>query len=104
MAATLVRAHPAALHVRVNLLMSAVLLRKALKPLMFSDGTYVPKGCVLAVPAIATHTDEDNYPNPFKFDPFRYSSQKEEDHSAVKHQFVTTSADYIAFGHGKHAW
>ena len=84
--------------------MTASILRKALQPLTFSDGTYVPKGSILATPAIATHTDGDNYRNPDKFDPFRYSSQKEEDNSAVKHQFVTTSADYVAFGHGKHAW
>lgn len=69
-----------------------------------SDGTYIPKDTILVTPALATHCDEGNYRDPLVFDPFRYSRQKEQDNSAVKHQFVTTSADYVAFGHGKHAW
>ena len=84
--------------------MPVAILRKALQPLTFSDGTYVPEGTIIVTPALATHTDSDNYQDPHKFDPFRYYSEKEIENSAVKHQFVTTSGDYVAFGLGKHAW
>ena len=75
-----------------------------MQSITLSDGTRIPKGTIMATPATATHIDADNCDNPANFDPFRFSRQKEEDNSAVKHQFVTTSADYVAFGHGRHAW
>lgn len=79
-------------------------MRKALKPFTLSDGTFIPSGTFLVTPSLATHFDEDNYDDPAVFDPFRFSRLKQEDMSAVKHQFVTTSPEYIAFGLGKHAW
>ncbi|KAH9921475.1 cytochrome P450 [Epithele typhae] len=44
------------------------------------------------------------YPDPDTFDPFRYANMRGADGEGTKHQFVNTSLDYIAFGHGKHAW
>nr|BAD94562.1 cytochrome P450 [Phanerodontia chrysosporium]BAL05132.1 cytochrome P450 [Phanerodontia chrysosporium] len=88
---------------RYNGINSVSVKRKALKPLTLSDGTFIPKGTVLVTPTVATHFDDDNYKNPTVFDPFRYYREKERDMSAVKHQFVTTSPDYVSFGHGKHA-
>lgn len=75
-----------------------------MQPLTLSDGTYIPKDTILVTPAMATHCDEENYPDPLVFDPFRHSRLIEEGSSTTKHQFITTSADYVSFGHGKHAW
>ncbi len=79
-------------------------MRKALKDLHFSDGTRIPAGTVLVTAANATHLDEENFHNPDIFDPFRFSDMRDEDGESTKHQFVSTSVDYVAFGHGKHAW
>ena len=79
-------------------------MRKAVVPLTLCDGTYIPKGTVMVAPAQATHFDNENYANAAVFDPFRHVREKEKDGSAVKHQYVTTSAAYVPFGHGKHAW
>lgn len=76
----------------------------ALKPVTFSDGTYIPAGTVLATPAYATHFDDENYADAATFDPWRYVREKEQDLSPSKHQFVTLTSDYVPFGLGKHAW
>ncbi|GJE97791.1 cytochrome P450 [Phanerochaete sordida] len=88
---------------RYNGINPVSVMRKAMKSFTLSDGTYIPKGTTLVTPALATHFDSDNYVNPTVFDPFRYVREKEQDMSAVKHQFVTTSPEYVSFGHGKHA-
>ncbi|GJE99517.1 cytochrome P450 [Phanerochaete sordida] len=77
--------------------------RKALRPFTFSDGTFIPKGTILVMPPLATHFDEANYVNAAAFDPWRYVRVKEQDRDPSKHQFITTSPEYIGWGHGKHA-
>ena len=78
-------------------------MRLALKDLHFSDGTFIPRGTALVAAATATHMDEENYQNPELFSPWRFSDMRE-DGELTKHQFVSTSPDYVPFGHGKHAW
>lgn len=75
-----------------------------MKPFTFSDGTFIPKGTILVMPPQATHFDEENCANAAAFDPWRYVRVKEQDRDPSKHQFITTSPEYIAWGHGKHAW
>ena len=79
-------------------------MRKALQDLRFSDGTVVPSGTLIVAAAMSTHMDEENYPNAEVFDPWRFSNMREEEGEITKHQFVSTSVDYVSFGHGKHAW
>ena len=79
-------------------------MRVVLKDLHFSDGTFIPVGTSIVAAASATHMDEENYDHPEIFNPWRFSNIREEDGEATKHQFVSTSVDYIPFGHGKHAW
>lgn len=79
-------------------------MRKALKDVTLSDGTYIPTGTMVYAAATATHRDPDNYDNPDMFDPFRFSDAKESENDRIKQQYVSTSPDYIPFGHGKHAW
>lgn len=38
------------------------------------------------------------------FDPWRFYDLREVSNSPNKYQYVTPSTDYLAFGHGKHAW
>jgi cytochrome P450 len=44
------------------------------------------------------------YPDPEVFDGFRFSKLRESEESgSAKFQVVTTSLDYLPFGHGRHA-
>ena len=79
-------------------------MRSALQDLQFSDGTKIPKGTVIVAPVVAMHMDEDFYPNAYVFDPWRFSTMRQEEGAALKHQFMSTSAEYVSFGHGRHAW
>ncbi|KAJ7086278.1 cytochrome P450 [Mycena epipterygia] len=73
----------------------------------FSDGTFIPSGSFLSV-STAVHYDSTNYDNPEVFDGFRFSREREAQEkdageSVFKHNMVSTSADHLAFGFGKHS-
>lgn len=81
--------------------------RLALKDFTFSDGTFIPKGTSVSAVAHPVHTDEKIYEDPLRFKPFRFAEKREgtdDARDAVKNQLVTTSMEYLLFGHGKHAW
>ena len=80
--------------------------RKALKDFTFSDGTFIPKGTHVAAVAYPVHVDENIYEDPLTFKPFRFAEAREgaDARDAVKNQMITTSPQYLLFGHGKHAW
>ena len=84
--------------------LSVNIFRKALKDVTLSDGTRIPKGTLVAAAAVTAHSDDASYPDPAVFDPFRFARMREIDGEGTKHQFVNSSLEYIAFGHGKHAW
>ncbi|KAH8104522.1 cytochrome P450 [Cristinia sonorae] len=71
--------------------------RKTLQPVTFSSGITIPAGVFLSAPASATHMDEDIYPNPEVFDPWRFVGAENSP------SLVSTSSDFLAFGHGRHA-
>ena len=75
-----------------------------MKDVTLSNGTFVPAGTLCVAAAAALHTDDDNYVDADVFNPFRFSDMREEEGEGTTHQFVSTFADYISFGHGKHAW
>ncbi|KAM5535874.1 hypothetical protein V8D89_010492 [Ganoderma adspersum] len=79
------------------------LMRKVMKDITLSDGTFLPKGTLVVAASHSTHHDEANYRDAEAFDPFRFSKMREGEGEALKHQFVNTSLDYISFGHGRHA-
>jgi cytochrome P450 len=75
------------------------------KDFTFSNGVTLPAGTLIAAPIAALHYNEKNYSNPHQFDGFRFSKIHEQPLSTGKKYFsVTTSIDYLAFGHGEHAW
>ena len=78
--------------------------RIAMKDYTFSDGTFLPAGTFVCVPLYATHHDQRACNEPDTFDPFRFSTMREREGEASKHQMVTPALDYVPWGHGKHAW
>ncbi|KAI1791206.1 cytochrome P450 [Ganoderma leucocontextum] len=88
---------------RIHGIVLTSLTRKALKDVTLVDGTVIPKGTSVAAPQSATHLNEEYYPDASTFDPFRFSRAREKEGESLRHQFVNTSTEFIAFGHGKHA-
>lgn len=80
------------------------IMRKTLQDTTLSDGTFIPADTLVAGASNATHRDPRNYENPEVFEPFRFADMREADGASIKHQFVSTSPEYVPFGHGKHAW
>ncbi|KAJ7167136.1 cytochrome P450 [Mycena crocata] len=68
--------------------------RRVQKDFTFSDGTIVPEGTLVSVPAYSEDEAE--------FDAFRFSRRREVPGEELKHQLVTAETDYLAFGLGRH--
>ncbi|KAF8549327.1 cytochrome P450 [Imleria badia] len=79
------------------------LARKAVNDFTFSDGTFIPKGTSIAAPSRSVHYDGHFYKNPEVFEPFRFAHMGEESENGPKHQFASTTTEYLPFGHGRHA-
>jgi len=88
---------------RMNGVAIASVMRKAKVPYTLSDLTYLPKGTWVFSPASAIHHSEMNYKNPMEFDGFRFSRIREQPGFEAKYQAVSTSEEYLPFGHGSHA-
>jgi cytochrome P450 len=81
--------------------------RLALRPFTFSNGVTIPAGTRLGIPIHSVHMDEKLYPNAQEFDGFRFfklRGKEGDDVLETRHQLVTTSAELLGFGHGRHAW
>jgi cytochrome P450 len=77
--------------------------RYSLKPFTFSNGIRVPAGVYLSGDQYGAHHNAELYENPDVFNPWRFSSMRD-DGESTKHQLVATSNDFLQFGHGRHAW
>ncbi|KAI5119872.1 hypothetical protein M0805_008543 [Coniferiporia weirii] len=79
------------------------LIRKVLTDYTLSDGTFLPAGTHVACNSLAAHYDDAHYTNAHKFDGFRFADMREDgEGEGAKHQMVSTSLEYLAFGHGRH--
>ncbi|KAJ4266123.1 hypothetical protein NW762_004102 [Fusarium torreyae] len=71
------------------------------------DGRHIPKGSIISFMGRPAQTDEAFYEDALKYDPFRFSRAREHaesrDEKAPAVSFVSTSPDFLPFGHGKHA-
>lgn len=89
------------------------------------DGIKLPKNSIISFLSRPVHYDEEKFDEALKFDPFRFSRIREAAQSggqaadgsleanlksasagggtAIPMAFVSTSADFLPFGHGKHA-
>lgn len=80
------------------------LMRAARKEFRFKDGTVIPEGTRIGVPAVSIHLDSHIYPSPKTFDGFRFSELRKGDVDSAKYSLARTDTEYLTFGHGKHAW
>ena len=78
--------------------------KKAMNDVTLHDGTHIPKGTLVGVLSYTMHRDDALYADGDTFDPFRFARMASGDGKSLKHQLTTTSPEYIAFGHGQHAW
>ncbi|KAI2470863.1 cytochrome P450 [Annulohypoxylon bovei var. microspora] len=80
------------------------------------DGVHIPRGTVVCAPSYPVFHDPAVYPEPREFKPFRFAERRaaapaadhegEKDPSYIQKArlaFATTSPEYCAFGHGRHA-
>ncbi|RDL32692.1 Cytochrome P450 [Venustampulla echinocandica] len=93
------------------------LLRKVMKDDVVTNlGVPLKKGSIVSFLASAAQMDPGKYENALEFDPWRFSRVTEKDRkekpgeefpvTSTGHHpqaFVTTSPEYLTFGHGKHA-
>ncbi|PIL34357.1 cytochrome P450 [Ganoderma sinense ZZ0214-1] len=89
---------------RCNGFTLASLVRIALKDVVLDNGMLIPKGTLLGAPAHPMHYDNAHFPNAHVFDPFRFARMREaacDTESAARHQFASTSPEYLPFGHGQ---
>ncbi|KAL0574343.1 hypothetical protein V5O48_007605 [Marasmius crinis-equi] len=77
--------------------------RVALEEFVFTNGTVIPAGTLLATSPSALHFDETFYSNPFEFDGFRSYRERQLEGENLKHQMVTPGPNYVTFGAGKQA-
>lgn len=70
-------------------------------------GDALPKGTMVSFLGRPAQTDEKTMDDPLKYDPFRFSRIREtaasRNEQAPALSFVTTSTEFLPFGHGKHA-
>ena len=85
---------------------SMVAIRLALRPFTLSNGVTVPAGTIVSLPASAVHTDERIHLNPDELDGFRFAKLRKSERDAMtgRHQTVSTSNKYLAFGFGRYIW
>ena len=79
-------------------------MRKTQKDITLIDGTFIPRGTLVAADAYNLHHDDAVYANADEFDPWRFARMRTAEGEGMKHQYVNTSVEYVPFGHGKHAW
>lgn len=89
---------------RLQILTTVGSTRMAMIDYTFSDGTFIPKGTLLAAPVHPIVSDERIYSNPEVFDGFRFSNLREQEGESAKHHSSNTGTEYLHFGHGHHAW
>ncbi|KAK0120174.1 hypothetical protein ONS95_011580 [Cadophora gregata] len=94
---------------RLNLFGNRTMMRKVMKDgVVTDDGIKLPKGSIFSFLAQPAQCDEEKFADPLKFDPFRFSRQREastqaEENAADGLTFVSTGPEYLPFGHGKHS-
>ena len=75
--------------------------RKVNKSFTLSNGQVIPAGVVIAIPSAAICHDPDVFPDPHKFDPWRFSRLREqaraagEVEAAAVNQFVSVNANVM---------
>ncbi|KAI5837190.1 cytochrome P450 [Morchella snyderi] len=87
---------------RMHSVTSATMMRQAQKQYTLCDGTCLPKGQWVVVPAQSIHYSPEYHNNPKEFDPFRFCRKREEAGHEMQHQLVSPERGFMTWGHGKH--
>ncbi|WQF76631.1 Putative cytochrome P450 [Colletotrichum destructivum] len=87
---------------RLKPLQLASMQRIATADVTLSDGTFIPKGACVGVSSHALW-DPEVYPEPEKWDGYRFYRLREEPGKENFAQLVSTAPEHLGFGHGKHA-
>ncbi|KAH7009754.1 cytochrome P450 [Ilyonectria destructans] len=75
--------------------------RRVMEDVVLSDGTYIARGSATAVSSEKVW-DPSAYPDPNKFDGYRFYRGRENGADAAN-QLVTTSTSHMGLGHGMHS-
>lgn len=76
--------------------------RLAEKPVILSNGDTIPQGAYTMV-GIDSMYNPELFPDPLRFDGYRFSDMRKRPGEENRWQFVTTSSNHLSFGHGKHS-
>ncbi|EJT99780.1 cytochrome P450 [Dacryopinax primogenitus] len=76
--------------------------RKAVKDVILSDGTFVPKGAKVVMNAWSIQHDPAVFYKPLEFDPWRYSSRIARGESEALNSLATASGEFFLWGGGAH--
>lgn len=82
---------------RIKPVECATMRSYALQDVTFSNGTFVPKGELVAV-AVDRMSNETVWNRPLKWDPHRFMRMREDPETASKAQFENTGGDHLGFG------
>ncbi|KAJ5350813.1 hypothetical protein N7541_008540 [Penicillium brevicompactum] len=79
--------------------------RQTVKGITLSSGQYIPPGSFIETPSHAIYHDSANYPESSTFDGFRFYKMRQGGGAAehARNQFVTSNAQNLVFGYGRHA-
>ncbi|KAI1765975.1 cytochrome P450 [Hypoxylon sp. FL1150] len=114
---------------RINSFVTLATARKVVKKggIVTPSGVRVPQGAVMCAPSYPVFHNPELYPDPYEFKPFRFAEKraapaatggedkegeggkgdknKEQDSyvQRARQAFATTSPEFTAFGHGRHA-
>ncbi|KAI8309970.1 Cytochrome P450 monooxygenase easM [Colletotrichum sp. SAR11_59] len=88
---------------RLNILGPNMMNRYAEDDVTLSDGTLIRRGCHITIPTLHMRDKEIFGSNADDFDGYRFLRMRELPGQENKWQFVSTSPEFLSFGHGKHA-
>ncbi|RAL03847.1 cytochrome P450 [Aspergillus ibericus CBS 121593] len=88
---------------RLNGINAASPTRKVVAPdgVTLANNLFLPYGTKVGIPQYALHRDEEFYPEPDKYNPYRFYTTNAT--AAERHQngMTTTSDKFVVFGHGR---
>lgn len=86
---------------RMNPLSRTSMNRLVKRKTELSDGTILPKGARFLV--VSSYMDPNVFPEPEKFDAYRFLNKRSEPGMQNSSQHVSLSSEHMGFGYGEHA-
>lgn len=66
-----------------------------------ADGTFLPRGVAVAMPAQPIHFNAAVYESPYTFQHDRFYNMRKAEDSDLKYGFTTQDKDFLPFGAGR---